>query len=353
MLSRMSRRVKVAVALSGGVDSSTAVALLLDQGYDVFGVTMEVVPDATDQTTARAAAATAEHFGIPHYVFDFRETFAQRIIAPFVETYQRGETPNPCVLCNPRIKFGVLLEAALGLGADYLATGHYVRVERLGERFVLRRGADTRKDQSYVLYSLRQEQLAHVMFPLGGYTKQQIRQLARQYGLPSAEKSESQEICFIAGDYRDFLCSYLAQPPQPGNIVDVEGRVLGQHQGLPWYTIGQRKGLGIAVGTPLYVVDLNPERNEVVVGPKEAALGQSLVAEEVNLISIPHLEEPLEVMAKIRYNAGAAKARIEPLPSGEVRTVFEEPQFAITPGQAVVWYQDDLVVGGGRIRKRA
>ncbi|MDD2629003.1 MAG: tRNA 2-thiouridine(34) synthase MnmA [Limnochordia bacterium] len=346
-------KVKVAVALSGGVDSSTVSALLLDQGYDVFGVTMEVGPDPEDHAVTVGARATAELLGIPFYSFDFRELFSRSIIAPFVETYQKGQTPNPCVVCNPLIKFGALLEAALKLGADYLATGHYARVEQVKERYLLKRGADLQKDQSYVLYGLSQAQLAHILFPLGAYSKEKTRELAQGYNLPNAEKSDSQEICFIPrGNYRDFLCANLSQPLQPGAIVDVDGRVLGEHRGIALYTIGQRKGLGIAAGIPLYVVDLDPERNEVVVGPKEAVCGHSFLADGINLISIPNLQEPMEVEAKIRYNAGCAKATIEPVERGVIRTVFAQPQFAITPGQAVVWYQGDVVVGGGRIFKR-
>lgn len=357
----MAARERVLVAMSGGVDSSLAAALLVEQGYECLGVTMQVWPSSLptqgpEQSccglgAVEDARAVAFRLGIPYYVLNFRETFSELVVEPFCRTYAEGRTPNPCILCNRDVKWRALLRKARDLGADYLATGHYARrgFDPDTGRFTLRRGLDPGKDQSYVLYNLTQEQLAATLFPLGGLRKRDVRRMAAERGLPVAEKAESQEICFVAdGDYRSFLRAHAPEAARPGAIVDLSGREVGRHEGLAFYTVGQRKGLGLA-GGPHYVVALDAGRNAVVVGREEDLYRSELVASDLNWVSIPAPEGPLEVEARIRYRTTPARAQIVPQQGNQVRVRFREPQRAITPGQAVVFYQADLVLGGGTI----
>lgn len=334
---------KIAVLMSGGVDSTVSALLLKEAGHRILGLTMV----GWDEQAAQKAAAAARGLGIEHRVVDLRGVFQEKVVDYFCRSYELGETPNPCVECNRWVKFGALLEAARQMGCDRVATGHYARVEEDGPgRFLLKRGIDQSKDQSYFLYALTGQQLAQIVFPLGEYSKDEVRALAVRRGLPVAEEKESQEICFVAGDYRDFLKDRVEA--RPGDIVDQQGRVLGTHRGIPFYTIGQRKGLGVAGGRPLYVSALRKESNRVVLGDNEQLFSKSLLAADCNFISIGALLEPLAVQAKIRYRAALAGAVITPQDK-LIRVDFQESQRAITPGQSVVFYDGDYVVGGGRI----
>ncbi len=357
---------RIVVAMSGGVDSSVAAALLVEQGWEVIGVTLQIWPDGMKPPGRHVgccsvdavddARRVADRLGIPYYVFDFQDIFRRTVIEPFGRSYVQGRTPNPCVWCNEHVKFGALLERALQLGAEAVATGHYARVERDPEtgRWHLMRPRDLRKDQTYALWPLTQEQLSRVRFPLAPYTKEEVRELARARRLPVAYKPESQEICFVPDDdYRRYLREQVPDALRPGLIVDTRGQVLGEHPGVAFFTIGQRKGLGLAVGRPLYVVDLDPVGNRVIVGEREEAQAEGLEAGAVNWIAIPELDGPRRVQARIRRNAPHAPATIEPV-DGEARRVrcrFDEPQWAVTPGQSVVWYDGDTVLGGGVISR--
>ncbi|MBI1802227.1 MAG: tRNA 2-thiouridine(34) synthase MnmA [Chloroflexi bacterium] len=351
---------RVVVALSGGVDSSTTAALLVERGFDVIGIMMRLWggagPDGELYNRCCSPEAVADarsvcvRLGIPFHLLNFEAQFKQRVVDFFLDGYAAGVTPNPCLECNRHIKFAALMQQALALGADYLATGHYARVVQTpGGEYRLLKGLDPLKDQSYALSLLTQAQLAHAMFPLGDYTKTQVRQMARERGIHVAEKSESQELCFVAGDYRDFVREHRPSAFAPGPILDTAGRVLGRHQGLPAYTIGQRKGLGLAGGEPLYVVDIEPERNALIVGRQGEAWHDSLLVSGVNWIAGQPPAEPAEVSVKIRYKSADAPARLEPLDAGRARVVFAQPQRAITPGQAAVFYQGDVCLGGGLI----
>ncbi|WP_084667146.1 tRNA 2-thiouridine(34) synthase MnmA [Thermanaeromonas toyohensis] len=350
------------VAMSGGVDSSTAAALLKEQGYEVIGVTLEIWPldvppppgevGCCSLSAVEDARRVAHLLGIPHYVLNFRSLFAEKVIDYFITDYLEGRTPNPCIACNRFIKFEALLRKALALGMDYIATGHYARVFYDGERgrYLLAKGRDSYKDQSYVLYTFTQEQLAHTLLPLGEYTKEEVREIAEMYGLPVARKPESQEICFVTvGDYREFIRERARVPIRPGPILDLKGKILGQHQGLPYYTVGQRRGLGLATGRPLFVVALDPRRNAVIVGDEEDLLSYKLLARDNNYILWDELPPEAEVTVKIRYRSPEAPAVLRPKAYGVAEVEFKEPQRAVTPGQAVVYYQEDLVVGGGTI----
>lgn len=351
----MARR--VFAAMSGGVDSAAAALLLLQAGCDVTGVTLRLhgfrdrpglCGSADEIDTARSVAAA---LGIPHVVLDLSERFRERVMDRFVSEYVRGRTPNPCVDCNREIKFGALLDWALDQGADAMATGHYARVRFDGAlgRWQLLRGADRRKDQTYFLYQLSQHQLSHLLLPAGDYEKPALRALAAAHGLSNAQRADSQDICFVPdGDYVSFLRQQGAELV-PGDFVDEAGRVLGRHKGLPCYTLGQRKGLGVSAGAPLYVLAKDPARNAVVLGADSALYTSELTAERVNWLSIPVPDGPLSVTARTRYSQREAAAHVEPLPGGRARVVFRDPQRAVTPGQAVVFYDGDLVLGGGTI----
>ena len=350
--------------MSGGVDSSVAAAILKEQGYQIIGITMQIWPShqlakQTERfegccgTSAIAdARRVAQQLEIPHYVMNLRDAFAQKVIADFCLEYSRGRTPNPCIRCNQHIKFGALIERARGLTADFVATGHYARIEKADGQYLLKKGVDSNKDQSYVLYTLTQNQLEQTLMPLGSLTKSRVRQIARELGLPVAEKPESQEICFIPDNkYSGFIEERLPQAPKPGPLMDREGNVLGEHRGIIHYTIGQRRGLGIAAREPLYVIAIDPGRNAVIIGSKNETYSNALVAADVNWIDLKKPEHPIAIEAKIRYHHKEAKALITPLSDSRVRVEFEQPQMAITPGQAVVFYQGDIVIGGGTIER--
>lgn len=346
---------RVAVAMSGGVDSAAAALLLQQAGYEVWGVTLRLQSCAGAVEAAEAeidaARRAAEALGIPHRVLDLRERFRSAVMDRFVSEYLAGRTPNPCVDCNREIKFGALLDWALEQGADYLSTGHYARVDQAGEngRWRLLRGTDRRKDQSYVLYQLTQRQLSHLLLPLGSYDKPAIRSLVENRGLSNARKADSQDICFIPdGDYAAFLARSGAELV-PGDFVDQTGRVLGRHKGLPCYTPGQRKGLGVSAGEPVYVLRKEAASNRIILGPDSALYTTELTAERVNWLSVLPPEGPMAVTAKTRYTQREAAATAELLPDGRLRVIFQEPQRAVTAGQAVVLYVGDAVAGGGTI----
>ena len=355
---------RIVVAMSGGVDSSVAAALLHEQGFDVIGVTLQLwgkdvcvssgtrlccsVRDAMD------AKAVAKRLGIRHEVLELVEAFRTHVIDYFVESYQDGLTPNPCIACNDHIKFGELLAHAQVLDADAVATGHYARIgyDAASGRYQLKRSAAPEKDQSYVLFNLTQEQLSQSRFPIGELTKPQVRELARSLGFETAEKPDSQDVCFVRDRNKDgFLRRELNVTEEPGPITDLEGRVLGTHRGLLGYTIGQREGVGIAAGKPLYVVALDRPNNRLVVGSKDALLRRAFIAERVNWVSIVPPSDRRRAVVKIRSRHEAAAATIHPGADGTTRVEFDEPQPAITPGQAAVFYDGDMVLGGGWIAK--
>ncbi|RDV84364.1 tRNA 2-thiouridine(34) synthase MnmA [Ammonifex thiophilus] len=336
---------RVAVALSGGVDSAAAAYLLLRSGHEVFGVTMLVTGEE-----GKRAAEVAEKLGIPHFVFDLRREFVQEVVKPFVEAYLAGLTPNPCVWCNRKLKFGLLLEEALKLGADFLATGHYARVwfDLDRKRYLLARGRDRRKDQSYFLYPLSQRQLARVLFPLGERTKAESLALVKELGLSLRE--ESQDICFLkGGDYRELVKAMAQEKVKPGPILDPQGKRIGTHRGLAFYTVGQRRGLRYAWGKPYYVLALDPRRNALIVGPEEMLYRPFCRVEEVNFILFERPTGPFAAAVQVRYTSPPVPATVLPEGDRVAKVEFASPQRAVTPGQAAVFYQEDLVVGGGTI----
>jgi tRNA-specific 2-thiouridylase len=357
------QKTRVVVGMSGGVDSSAAAALLLEQGYDVVGITLKLWPqDCVNRAEDKCcgpqavtdARSVAHKLDIPYYLVDEADDFQKQVINYFAEEYRAGRTPNPCVMCNEKLKFGTLISRARQLGAEYIATGHFARVEKnpADGRMLLKRGRDSRKDQSYFLFSLRQEQLARTLFPLGELTKTDTRDVARQCELKTADKAESMEICFVPDkDYGRFLQQANLVQKHRGDIVNLHGHVLGQHEGIEFYTIGQRKGLGLTSPRPLYVIELDAANNRVVVGDESALDRDEFGVERCNWIPFDTPPETQEVTAKIRYNHPGTPATVTVRPNGGAQVKLHQPQRAITPGQACVFYQDDLVVGGGWITK--
>ncbi len=350
------------IAMSGGVDSSVAAWLMLQQGYCCTGATMRLYENSTiglnkghtccSLDDVEDARSVAYDLGMPHYVFNFTDDFAQKVIDKFVRSYEEGITPNPCIDCNRYMKFDHLLHRAEELGCDCVVTGHYavIRYDEGRERWCLYRAVDSTKDQTYVLYNLTQEQLAHTRFPLGEMTKAEARQIAEQQGFLNAHKHDSQDICFVPdGDYVAFLERYTGKHYPGGDFLNRAGEVVGRHRGTVCYTLGQRKGLGLAMGEPVYVCAKDLAANTVTVGPESALYSRTLLADDMNWIAIPALTGPMRVEAKVRYSQTAQPGTVFPTEGG-IRLTFDTPQRAITPGQAVVLYQGDLVVGGGTIR---
>ncbi|MFQ5419112.1 MAG: tRNA 2-thiouridine(34) synthase MnmA [Anaerolineae bacterium] len=353
---------RVVVAMSGGVDSSVAAALLVEQGYEVVGLMMRLwsEPGAADSPFVNRcctpdqmadARRIADQLNIPFYVVDVQDHFRQTIVQFFIDEHARGWTPNPCLECNRQIRFTYLLNRALALDAQYLATGHYARVDQSGDgRYHLLKSADEQKDQAYVLHMLTQKHLSHVLFPVGGYTKPQVRELARKFGLPVANKQDSQDLCFLAdGDHRRFLRDHSQGAFHPGPIVTEDGRTLGQHQGLPFYTIGQRKGLGISANEPLFVLHKDAVQNALVVAPRERLGQRTLIAQQVNWIAGEPPAAHITAQVKIRYKAKGEEAEVEDLGDGRARIHFHQPVFGITAGQGAVFFNGDESLGGGII----
>ncbi len=353
---------KAVVAMSGGVDSSVAALLVRRAGYEAIGVTLRLY-DNEDAGISREktccslddvndARAVCARLNIPFYVLNFKENFRREVMERFVSAYERGETPNPCIDCNRYIKFEGLMERAEEIGCDHVATGHYARVSYNGEtgRWLLKKGLDPSKDQSYVLYSLTQEQLSRLLLPLGELTKEQVRSIAEENGFVNAKKRDSQDICFVPdGDYAAFIERYAGKKFPPGSFVGSGGEIYGQHKGIIHYTVGQRKGLGLSFPQPMYVCKIDPAANEVLLGEHERLFSTELAAEDINLISRAEIPEPMRVTAKVRYRHAEQPATVVQTDTDRIKVIFDQPQRAITRGQAVVLYDGDIVVGGGKI----
>ncbi len=353
---------KIVVGLSGGVDSSVAAYLLKEAGHEVIGVTMQIWQDETNEiqeenggccglSAVEDARRVAQMLKIPYYVMNFRQEFKEFVIDYFAAEYMAGRTPNPCIACNRYVKWEALYHRARAIGADGIATGHYSRIVALPNgRYTLKKSVTDAKDQTYALYNLTQEQLKHTIMPVGDYSKEEIRAIAEKIGLLVANKPDSMEICFVPDDnYAGFIEDYTGRTFPEGNFVNMAGEVLGRHQGIIHYTVGQRKGLGIALGQRMFVKEIRPETNEVVLASNEELFSKVLYADRLNFMSVETITEPMEVTAKIRYNHKGAKAVIEQVGEDKLKVTFDEPQRAITPGQAVVLYDGELVVGGGTI----
>ncbi len=352
---------KALIAMSGGVDSSVAAFLTKEKGFECMGVTMKLFHndevDIRENTCCSLedvedARSVAYRLGMPYYVFNFSDRFKEDVIDKFVESYENGRTPNPCIDCNRYLKFDKLFSRAKELGYDYVVTGHYARIafdEKTG-RYLLKKAVDLNKDQSYVLYSMTQEQLAHVMFPLGEMSKPEARKIAEENGFVNAKKHDSQDICFVVnGKYSDFIENYTGKTFPVGDFVDKNGNFMGRHKGIIRYTVGQRKGLGLALDHPMYVVEVNPKDNVVVLGENEDLFSTSVTAKRINLVSVDRLYEPVRVKAKVRYRQAEQWATAVQTDEDTLKIEFDEPQRAITKGQAVVMYDGDIVVGGGTI----
>lgn len=354
---------KVVVGLSGGVDSSVAAYLLKEQGYDVIGVTMQIWQQEEQAvveenggccglSAIEDARRVAQVLGIPHYVMNFRKDFKEKVIDYFCEEYLNARTPNPCIACNRYVKWESLLKRCLDIGADYIATGHYAQIEQLPNgRYALKRSKTLAKDQTYALYNLTQNQLSKTLMPVGQYTKDEIRAIAQKAGIPVAHKPDSQDICFVEDDYGKFIEEETGISIEPGNFVDPEGNILGRHKGIIYYTIGQRRGLGLSLKQPGYVIRVDKEKNEVVIGTKDLLYSKVLYGNRCNFMSIPSVEGERRTTAKIRYNSPEVPCTIRMAGEDLIEVVFDEPQRAVTPGQAVVFYDDGIVVGGATIVK--
>ncbi|BBF43060.1 tRNA-specific 2-thiouridylase MnmA [Lachnospiraceae bacterium KM106-2] len=355
---------KVVIGMSGGVDSSVGAYLLKEAGYDVVGVTMQIWQDedtcsieenggCCGLSAVEDARRVASQLGIPYYVMNFKREFKENVMDYFVDEYLEGRTPNPCIACNRYVKWESLLKRSLDIGADYIATGHYARVVKLDNgRYTLKKSATDAKDQTYALYNLTQHQLEHTVMPVGEYTKDKIREIAASIGLQVANKPDSQEICFVPdNDYAGFIEETTGKKAVPGNFVTTEGKIVGRHKGIIHYTVGQRRGLNLSLGYPVFVLEIRPETNEVVVGDGTKVFSEKLYCNNLNFMSIADLEGDMEVTVKIRYSHKGCPGIIRKIADDVVECDFVDPQRAITPGQAVVFYDDDIVVGGGTILK--
>lgn len=358
----MSRQKTVVVGMSGGVDSSVAAYLLKEQGYRVIGVTMQIWQDGNRQkqetedgccglSAVEDARRVAQVLDIPHYVMNFKQEFQTNVIDYFIQEYQSGHTPNPCIACNRYVKWKSLLRRSIEIGADYIATGHYARVCRLCTgRYAVEKSVTADKDQSYVLYSLTQEQLARTLMPIGNYEKSRVREIADEAGLPVAHKPDSMEICFVTdGDYASYIEEARGVKSEPGDFVDMQGNVLGRHRGIIHYTVGQRKGLNLALGYPAFVVRIKPETNEIVIGQLEDNLSEKVYISQINYMSRPDFSENKVYLGKIRYNHQGSGCTVRQVGDDLYECIFSEPQRAVTPGQALVLYDGSLVAGGGTI----
>ena len=355
---------KVVVGMSGGIDSSVAAMLLVEQGYEVIGATLKIWGEGEyldgewhDRSCCKIGLAryAAERLKIPYYIWDAQKEFQQYVVDEFCREYINGRTPNPCIRCNEKVKFSLLLEKAKNIGADYIATGHYSRVSFSPEenRYLLKKGLDTDKDQSYFLYRLSQAQLSRMVFPIGEYTKAEVTLMAESLDLPVEEIKESQEVCFVTQEgYQEFIASHVPASISPGKFVTSKGEVLGEHKGIAFYTIGQRRGLKIAAGERRYVVSIDAASNHIVLGRSEELYSKGLIASDIHTISGEPFKDTRCLDVRIRYRNATSKAIVTPVGEGCIRVIFEEPQWAVTPGQSVVFYEDDIVAGGGIIERR-
>lgn len=339
---------KALIAMSGGVDSSVAAYLTKEKGYISSGITMKMF-DTANPDEPKDAAAVCARLGMDHILLDACDVFRTHVIDTFVSEYQQGKTPNPCVVCNKHIKFGHLLAYAIDLGYDYIVTGHYAQIEKSGDRYLLKKAKDIQKDQTYFLYSLTQHDLAHTLFPLGSLTKDSVRAIAEEHNFVTARKRDSQDICFAPNGHVEFIERFTGVQPQKGNFIDTAGNIIGEHNGILKYTIGQRKGLGMAFGKPVYVCRIDPENNTVMLGDEKEIFSRTLTAKNINMIAYDKLNSPIRVTAKIRYAQTAEPATVVQTDDDEIKVMFDNNIRAITSGQSVVLYDEDTVIGGGTV----